>query len=114
MFEFRPKHFGSIAFQVFNNFVNPELRIAFDQQMYMVRHDFHLDDLRPQLFHFFKKQLFQSAVDRRNEHLAAILRTEYDVIFAIKRYVVIAIYCSWHWIHPKNSIAKNIRYFKLV
>ena len=49
--------------------------------MYMVWHDFHLDDLKVVFGRDGLYELLQSHIHTIYEHFSTILRTEYNVIF---------------------------------
>ena len=61
--------------------MNSELRIYLQKQMYMVWHDFHLDDFKVVFGRDGLYELLQSYIHTIYEHFSTILRTEYNVIF---------------------------------
>ena len=69
------------ALDCLHRFVNSELRVYLQKQVYMVWHDFHLDDLKVVFGRDGLYELLQSHIHTIYEYFSAILRTEYNVIF---------------------------------
>ena len=72
-----------------NSLVDTKLGIYLKQQMYMVWHDFHFEQIDLDVLARFTDQLLQSRVNAIDQNFPAILGAENDVILARIRDVVI-------------------------
>ena len=69
-----------MAFQEFHQAVNAELRVTPHEQVYMIRHDFHLDQLLSPPLDLLGKDRFQSLIYRWRQHFTSVLGTEDHMI----------------------------------
>jgi ABC-type uncharacterized transport system permease subunit len=82
LWEFEAQNPTGIALQILDGTMDAELWINFQQQMHVVRHDFHLKDIESVVFGYFLKKGFQSVVNTIGKYLAAIFRTPNDMVLA--------------------------------
>ena len=61
--------------------MDSELRIYFQQQVHMIWHDFHFDDVKVVFGRDGLYELLQSHIHTIYEYFSTILRTEYNMIF---------------------------------
>jgi|GEM_PF-2383037 len=61
--------------------VNAKLRIDFNQEVHVIRHDFEFKDVCPMLRRHFADQFFEPNVGAIHQDFAPIFRTPDDVIF---------------------------------
>jgi hypothetical protein len=76
--------------------VYPKLWVTADEQMHMIRHDFHLDTLLSPLLNGFQDDSFQAFIYWRYEYLTPILRTKHDMVSADIGYVIIGFQSILH------------------
>jgi hypothetical protein len=77
--------------------MDAKLRVYVGQkQMHVVGHYFHFDQLEAHLSTHAEDYLLETGVDRRNKHLAAVLRAEHDMVFAVEGNIGVGIYISCH------------------
>ncbi|KWT83457.1 hypothetical protein ASN18_2207 [Candidatus Magnetominusculus xianensis] len=89
MFKLLSKDSGTIAFYQFDKFMYAELRVYLDKQRYMVWHDFHFDDVCPNVQCFLLNELFKPVYNSINKNFAPILWTPDNMVFAGIHNVVI-------------------------
>ena len=80
--------------------MNTKLRIYFHEQMYMVRHDFHLYDVDAIFLANSLYQLFQPCIDTIDQDLTAVFWTPNHMIFAGVHHVTIAFVFHTNIIQP--------------
>ena len=68
--------------------MNPVFRIHFDQQMHMIRHDFHLNNLNGALFSHLMNDPLQSFIHALCQDPTPVLRTPDHMLFAGEYHVV--------------------------
>jgi hypothetical protein len=101
-----PQLVSGCSLEVFHQTVNAELRIAAHQQMHMIGHDFHLDQLLSPSLNDLGEQRLQPLVDATHQDFAPILGAKDDVVMAVVDNIPVALnYC----LHAQN-IAQNSKY----
>jgi len=94
------------SFHSLHDAMNPELRVAFNKHMNVVRHDLHLDDLRACILcHRFEDRLERS-IDGRLEHRPPILRTPDNVVSAQMHYIP-SVIIPIHVVYLVYNMARN-------
>src|SRR5579884_4196200 len=96
-----PEIVAGAALHPLHDTMDAKLRIAFDEDMNVVRHDLHLDDLRAHIVRDRLKDLFERPVDRRLEHRASVLRAPDDVVSAPMDHVPITVIAF----HARDSVS---------
>ena len=71
--------------------VDAQLGIDRQEQVHMVWHDLHLDDLETELVGDFPSDLLEALVDSVHEDGPAVLRAEDHVVAAGENYVAVAL-----------------------
>ena len=69
--------------------MHAELRVHLDQQMHMVRHDFHLQHFAIGFQTHLPYNLLEASTRIVDQYVAAILRTPYNMVFAREYHVVV-------------------------
>ncbi len=88
----------------------PELWITSNQQVYMIRHNFHLNELLSPLLNRFKDDSFQAFVYRMDEDFTSVLWTKYHVIMTDIGYVVV----GFQFVLHRDSIPRGNRCVKAI
>jgi hypothetical protein len=65
-----------------NDLVHPDAGIARDEQVDMVRHDFHIQDFVAIVLLFFKDQFLETFIEAVLENLTSILRAKHNMVLA--------------------------------
>ncbi len=103
IWELLPQLMCCYTFDEFHQTVDAKLGIATDNQMYMIRQDFHLNKFLLPFLNTFLDECFQSAIDWRKQDLSSVLWAKDDVVVAIIGDIIVASsYCS-----HAQSIAEN-------
>ena len=80
----------TVPFDLLHRFMDSELWVYFHEQMYMVRHDFHLYDVDTELLTNFLYEFFQAHIDTIDQDLSAIFWTPNHMILAGVHHIMIA------------------------
>lgn len=73
---------GSPALDVFDGFVDAELRIDFQKQMNMIWHDFHFQKVNLVFPADSPTEFLETDIDSIDKDFTPILRTKHDMILA--------------------------------
>ena len=106
-----PQHSRGAAFEQTDQTMDAELWIAFEQEVYMVRHHLHADDVSVMLTRRFADDVGKSSGNLICEHLASVLGAPDDMILAGVVHVLIGFVvrlCNCH----VNSIQHRAIYYQ--
>lgn len=78
----RSQNMRGVSFYLADDGDNSNLRVRIHQQVHMIGHDFHTQNLIPVLGLFFIYELFEARYKRLIQDIAPILRAPYDVVLA--------------------------------
>ena len=82
MWELLPQPAGGDPFQPVDTVHDPEPGIAVNDQVHMVRHDFHVGDGKAIGICYLVEQILYRLVDRRDQYPAPLLGTEDHMVQA--------------------------------
>ena len=88
--KFVAQHPRRAPLQQFHQPVNAELRVAIDEQVDVIRHDFLFEDYRIPFPAYLREDRLEPVIHAGDQHLPAVLRAPDDVEFAVKGHVVVA------------------------
>ena len=89
--ELLPEQARATPLHALHKLVDAKLRVYFAQQVYVVRHDFQFQHLALCIIRHLPDDGFQSFIHAVHQHLAAILRTEDNVVLARIHHVIVAL-----------------------
>lgn len=69
-----------VSFDLPYNLCNAYLWVDVQEQMYVIRHDLHIQDLRSVFFLLFQDEFLQTGINTIRQYPAPIFGTEDDVI----------------------------------
>ena len=81
---------GRVAFQLLDHPMDSKLRITLDTEINMIGHDLHFHDVCLELVRLGAEQFFQPPINPVDQHFPSIFRAEHDVVFTVKRDIMIA------------------------
>ena len=84
-----PEHARGFTFDEFDGTVDAVLRIYFQKQMHVVRHDFHFNDFDVLLGAALHDQLLQTSFYGTDQYFTSIFRTPDHMIFTGIEHVVV-------------------------
>ena len=103
----RPQHSGSLAFDGFDRTMDAKLRVYLHEQMHMIWHDLHLNDINAQLSASFKNQFFQPDINAIDQNLTAIFWTPNHMIFAGVEHIVVRLIFHANMILHRSIYSMN-------